>query len=133
MIFLNCLKSKRNEVIFDFLQTFFFSSRRTTHAQINHVITSAVKTTPVLTEEHASNCATTLNASSTAHARLNIMVNFVTRKFQHLVGSFKSWLKIWKSLLYRLCMIQQASRCSKPFVISLLKMDSFGLCWSPSA
>ena len=92
---------------------FFFSSRRTTHAQINHVITNAVKTTPVLTEEHAPNCATTLNASSTAHARLNIMANFVRRKLQHLVSSFKSWRRIWKSLLYTLWMIQPASRCSK--------------------
>ena len=133
MIFLNCLKSKGKEVNFDFLQTFFFPSRRTTHAQVNHVITSAVKTTPVLTEEHAPNCATTLKASSTAHAPLNIMANFVRRKFQHLVSSFKWWLKIWKTLLYTLCTIQQESRCSKPFAISLLKMDSFGLCSSPSA
>jgi len=133
MIVIDCLKSKRNEVNYDFLQTFFLSSRRTTHAQINHVITSAVKTIPVLTEEHAPNCATTLKASSTAHARLNIMANFVRRKFQHLVSSFKSWLKIWKSLLYTLCTIQQESRCSKLSVISLLKMDSFGLCSSPSA
>ena len=131
MIFLNCLTSKCNKVNFDFLQMFLFSSRRTTHAQINHVISSVVRKTPVLTEEHALNCATTLNASSTAHASPNIMANFIRRKFQHLVSSFRSWRRIWKSMLYTLCMIQPVSRCSKLSVISLLKMDSFGLCSSP--
>ena len=51
----------------------FFSLRDTTHVQINHAETSAVKTIPVLMKEHAPSCATTPNKSSTAHARLDTL------------------------------------------------------------
>ena len=133
MIFLNCLKSKGKEVNFDFLQTFFFPSRRTTHAQVNHVITSAVKTIPVLTEEHAPNCANTPNKSSTARARFKIMANSARKIFLNLASSYNSRLRTQYNQMYTPCMIQQRRRCTKPSVISLLKLDSFGLCSSPSA
>ena len=111
----------------------FFSLRHTTHVQINHAITGAVKTIPVLMEEHAPSCATTPNKSSTAHAPKDFLESCVKRKVQHLASSYNSKKRSRKILLYTPCMIPQASLSSKLSVISLLKMDSFGLCLSPSA
>ena len=58
----------------------FFSLRHTTHVQINHAVTGAVKTIPVLMEEHAPSCATTPNKSSTAHAPKDFLESCVKRK-----------------------------------------------------
>ena len=103
------------------------------HVQINPAVTSAVKTIPVLTEGRASNCATTPNKSSTAHARFKTMANSVTKIFLDLASSYNSRLRTRYNLVYTPCMIQQGRRCTKPSVILLLKLDSFGLCSSPSA
>ena len=112
----------------------FFSLRHTTHVQINHAVTGAVKTIPVLMEEHAPSCATTPNKSSTAHARLDMLEDSVRRKvLVHLASSYNSKQRSPKILLYTPCMIPQASLFTKPSVILLLKQDSFGLCSSPSA
>ena len=110
-----------------------FSLRCTMHVQINHAVTSAVKTIPVLMEEHAPNCATTSNKSSTAHASMDFLENSVRRKVPHRVSSYNSKQGRQKGLLYTPCMILQASLSTKPSVISLLKMESFELCSSPSA
>ena len=105
----------------------------TTHVQINHAVTSAVKTIPVLMEGHTPNCTTTPNKSSTAHAWLDFLENSVKRKVLHLASSYSLRERSLKILLYTPCIILQASRCAKPFVISPLKMDSFGLYSSLSA
>ena len=111
----------------------FFSLRHTTHVQINHAETSAARRIPVLMEEHAPSCATTPNKSSTAHARLDMLEDSVRRKVLHLASSYNSKQRSPKILLYTPCMTPKASLSTKPSVILLLKMDSFGLCSSPSA
>ena len=111
----------------------FFSLRHTTHVQINHPVTGAVKTIPVLMEEHAPSCATTPNKSSTAQAPKDFLESCVKRKVQHLASSYNSKQRSRKILLYTPCMIPQATLSAKPSVILLLKLDSFGLCSSPSA
>ena len=103
------------------------------HVQINPAVTSAVKTIPVLTEELASNSATTPNESSTAHARFKTMANSVRKLLLNLASSYNSRLRTRHNLMYTPCTIQQGTRCTKPSVILLLKLDSFGLCSSPSA
>ena len=100
--------------------------------QINNAETGAVLTIPVLMEEHAPSCATTPNKSSTAHAPKDFLESSV-RKVLHLASSYNSKQTSQNVLLYTVCMILQASLSTKLSVISLLKMDSFGLCSSPSA
>ena len=72
---------------------------------------------------------TDYTANSTAHVRLDTMENSV-RKVRHLANRYKSMQRNQDSLLYTPCMIQQASLSTKPSLILLLKMDSFGLCLS---
>ena len=118
-----------------FLLSFPQLRRQTTHVRINHAITSAVKTIPVLMEEHAPNCANTPNKSSTVHARLDMLENSVRKilLFLNLASSYNSRLRTQYNQMYTPCMIQQRRRCTKLSVISLLKLDSFGLYSSPSA
>ena len=111
----------------------FFPLRQTTHMQINHALTSAVKTIPVLMEEHASSCATTPNKNSTAYAPMLFLGNSVRRKVLRLASSYNSKQRSRKCLLYTSCTNLQGSPSTKPSAISLLKMGSFGLCSSPSA
>ena len=55
------------------------------------------------------------------------------RNVLHLASSYNSKWASQKVLLYTLCTVLQASLSTKLSVISLLKLDSFGLCSSPSA
>mgnify|MGYP000049552711 CR=1 FL=1 len=111
----------------------FFSLRHTTHVQINHAVTSAVKTIHVLMGEHAASCANTPNKSSTAYAPMDFLENGVKRKVLHPASSYNCKQRSRKCLLHTRCSILQGSPSTKPSAISLLKMDSFGLFSSPSA
>ena len=110
----------------------FFSLRHTRHVQMNHAVTSAVKRIPVLMGEHAQSCATTPKKSSTAHAPMDFSESSA-KKVLYLASSYNSIQRRQNVLLYTHCMILQASLSTKRSVISLLKMDSFGLCSKPSA
>ena len=70
-----------------------------------------------------------MRTAYTAHVRLDTMENSV-RKVRLLANNYKSRQRNQDSLLYIPCMIQQASLSTKPSLILLLKMDSFGLCLS---
>ena len=67
--------------------------------------------------------------SSTAHVRLDTMENSV-KKVRPLANNYRSRQGNQDSLPYTPCMIQHASLSTKPSLILLLKMDSFGLCLS---
>ena len=70
--FMNLAMSKNSqfsELKLNFLKNcLFFSLRHTTHVQISHAVTGAVRRIPVLMEGHALSCGATPNKSSTAHA-----------------------------------------------------------------
>ena len=72
------------------------------HVQIKHAVTSAVKTIPVLMEEHALSFATTPNKSSTAYAPVDFLENSVKRKVIHLASSYNSKQRSQKILLFTL-------------------------------
>ena len=108
-----------------------FRFLRTTHAQTNHAVTSAVNRIHAQMEARALSYATTPKTSSTAHARQEISVNSVRSEGQHRAGSLEE-VSVGYSQAYIFCLIQRPALCTKSFAILILQMGLFGPLWSRS-